>query len=208
MKYIIDIPNADVSRWIGLTPLGKKLYVPISVEDGKEYLIATEIYAEEYTEPDRNAIDLQHAHDIENVARMNYSKGTEDSWELARRIICPSDCCEDSISAYTKEIFNKDRWEIRGIFKDLSYQEAKAKYEEWLKRKDEIHVGDELKQITASGSPTGAKCIVVKIDGDKMNGIKKDGSLVVCSSQVKRWWTKTGRHFPEVAELLKKMREE
>lgn len=55
---------------------------------------------------------------------------------------------------------------------------------------------------------TGAKCIVVKIDGDKMNGIKKDGSLVVCSSQVKRWWTKTGRHFPEVAELLKKMREE
>ena len=27
-------------------------------------------------------------------------------------------------------------------------------------------------------------------------------------TQVKRWWTKTGRSFPEVAELLKKMGDE
>ena len=77
-----------------------------------------------------------------------------------------------------------------------------------IAEKTEICVGDELEQITASGSPTGAKCVVVKTDGDKMNGIGKDGSLIICSSQVKRWWIKRGRYFPEVAELLKKMREE
>lgn len=185
MKYIIDIPNADVSRWVGITPLGKKLYVPISVEDGNEYNIGTGIYVEEYIETDRKAIE-------------------DEVWEFALKLM--EDVEEPHFrSAEMVDCFCKES--ARNVMMD-GYQEAKAKYEAWKKQKDEVRVGDELKQITASGSLTGAKCIVVKIDGDKMNGIKKDGSLVVCSSQVKRWWTKTGRHFPEVAELLKKMREE
>lgn len=57
MKYIIDIPNPDVSRWVAETPFGKKLHIPISVEDGEEYFIATKIYVEEHTEPDRKAIE-------------------------------------------------------------------------------------------------------------------------------------------------------
>ena len=202
-KYIIDVPK----NWVDIT---KGLHIPIEkVSYVGDLRIDTGLELTPYTEHSQKAIDLQHAHDIENVARMNYSKGTEDAWELARRIICPSDCCEDSISAHTKEIFNKEGLEIRGIFKDLSYQEAKAKYEAWKREKDKICVGDELEQTTVGGIHTGTKCIVVKIDGDnKMNGIRKDGSVIVCSSQVKRWWRKTGRHFPEVAELLKKMKEE
>jgi len=117
---------------------------------------------------------------------------------------------EDEVWEFAKKVrleeFIDEEGRLHGYISGFnSYSEAKAKYDAWKKQKDEIHVGDELKQIIASGSPTGAKCIVVKTDGDKMNGIGKDGSLVVCSSQVKRWWTKTGRSFPEVAELLKKM---
>lgn len=140
-----------------------------------------------YTEPDREIIE-------------------DEVWELARRIICPSDCCEDSISAHTKEIFNKEGWEIRGIFNDLSYQEAKSKYETWLKQKDEIHVGDEV-------IPTDTQydtMIVTRIwmddhSRDCLDTLGLDGCI--CSfltSNVK----KTGRHFPKVAELLKKMRGE
>lgn len=119
---------------------------------------------------------------------------------------------EDEVWEFAWEVLQLDLPVFREIFgydtDKMDYREYKSKYEAWKKQRDEIHVGDELKQITASGSHTGAKCIVVKTDGDKMNGIGKDGSLVVCSSQVKRWWTKTGRSFPEVAELLKKMGDE
>lgn len=119
---------------------------------------------------------------------------------------------EDEVWEFAWEVLQLDLPVFREIFgydtDKMDYREYKSKYEAWKKQRDEIHVGDELKQIIASGSPTGAKCIVVKTDGDKMNGIGKDGNLVVCSSQVKRWWTKTGRSFPEVAELLKKMGDE
>ena len=92
-----------------------------------------------------------------------------------------------------------------GVAAEMTYSEAKAIYESWKADKDKICVGDELEQTTVGGIHTGTTCVVVKIDGDKMNGIRKDGSVIVCSSQVKRWWRKTGRSFPEVSELLKKM---
>ena len=55
----------------------------------------------------------------QGISYVSDRKTIEDEvWKLARRIICPSDCCKDSISAHTKEIFNKEGWEIRGIFND------------------------------------------------------------------------------------------
>ena len=138
---------------------------------------------EPYTEPDCKAIE-------------------DEVWELARRIICPSDCCEDSISAHTKEIFNKEGWEIRGIFNDLSYQEAKAKYEEWKKQKDKIKVGDEviLDEVNTKAVVTAKESDDVYYMALTENGLYE----VFKEYEVK----KTGRHFPEVAELLEKMRGE
>lgn len=89
---------------------------------------------------------------------------------------------------------------------NLSYQEAKAKYEAWLKQKDEIHVGDEV-------IPTDTQydtMLVTRIwmddhSRDCLDTLGLDGCI--CSfltSNVK----KTGRHFDEVAELLQKMRGE
>lgn len=170
-KYIIEVPS-DLYEGRGT------LRIPVKVGEGSLCWYNTHLKAESYTEPDRKAIDLQHAHDIENVARMNYSKGTEDAWEFARRIICPSDCCEDSISAYTKEIFNKEGWKIRGIFSDLSYQEAKAKYEAWLRQK--------VYKIT--GIPVGT------LYDRYYRGWSGEKIVKKCVN--------------EVAELLKKMREE
>lgn len=185
MKYIIDIPNEMVikSPLKGLT-LGIAM---IETSTQKQFIVPTNIPLMPYTEPDRKDIE-------------------DEVWELARRIICPSDCCEDSISAHTKEIFNKEGWEIRGIFNDLSYQETKSKYEAWLKQKDEIHVGDEVIPIDVNYDTM----IVTRIwmddhSRDCLDTLGLDGSI--CSfltSNVK----KTGRHFPEVAKMLKKMRGE
>lgn len=85
-------------------------------------------------------------------------KVEDEVWEFARRIICPSDCCEDSISAHTQEIFNKEGWEIRGIFNDLSYQEAKEKYEAWRSRF--VTINNKKYKIVKEGD---GKCILEEI---------------------------------------------
>ena len=82
-----------------------------------------------------------------------------------------------------------------------SYQETKAKYDAWKKRKDEIHVGDEVI------STFGDKMVVThhwnQNDGTTgVSGFSADCSgLYYDEIEVE----KTGRHFPEVEELLKKL---
>ena len=120
MKYIIDIPNVDVSRWVAETPLGKKLYIPISVEDGKEYSIATEIYAKEYTDLDRKAIE-------------------DEVWKFAKKI--------GSFNGLTKHELDEcfGHTTIQGVMTTYdTYREAKREYEKWKKSKEEIRVGDEV----------------------------------------------------------------
>lgn len=174
MKYIIDIP--DNTHWIQWIMEGTKDHHPymdwIDVKDLRFY-----------TEPDRKAIE-------------------EEVWGLARRIICPSDCCEDSISKYTEKFLDIPSYKARAIFKDLSYQEVKAKYEEWLKQKDEIRVGDEVKDHE------DIKAVVLDIcmDGEAYTVYTENR---ICEDWLKdEGFVKTGRHFPEVAELLEKMRGE
>ena len=84
-----------------------------------------------------------------------------------------------------------------------SYQEAKAKYEAWLKRKDEtFDAGDEVydKEIDSKG------VILRRYNSDTLDILWDDGSAgeTIAIKAI----TKTGRHFPEVAELLEKMRGE
>lgn len=194
MKYIIDLPDAYISE---SALLGDILSIPICLESGKCYEIPTGIKLEPYIEPDMDEI-RQMAH--------------EEVWEFARRIICPSDCCEDSISAHTKEIFNKEGWETRGIFNDLSYQEAKAKYDAWKKSKEEIHVGDEVQYSLGNYEYT---FIVFGKENDTLYGIRSDevdmGDVYngwdFCDRR-ERTLKKTGRHFDEVEKLLKKMKED
>lgn len=85
-----------------------------------------------------------------------------------------------------------------------SYQEARAKYEAWLKQKGELHVGDEIVGIYSDDEKT-PPLVVLKVEGDYYYGMySKTGSFVQCGLN----YEKTGRHFPEVAELLEKMRGE
>ena len=98
------------------------------------------------------------------------------------------------------ECFNKVFSPI--IVSTMSYQEAKAKYEEWLKQKDEIKVGDEYYDA-------GEVFVVTNINNSDIVGvIFTDGSVDELSKKELRECSKTGRHFPEVAEFLGKMRGE
>ena len=195
MKYIVDLPDAYTSE---SALLGDILSIPICLEGGKRYGIPTGIKLEPYTEPDSKTVDLQYARDIENVARMNYNEGAKDAWELARKLTHPSN--GGLYENEKKEIF--DRCNSDSVLIEMSYQEAKEKYEAWRKQKDEIHVGDE---IDIDGEITVVTMVnkhgeILSVDCDGMT------YYYYVESQLKRA-KKTGRHFYEVEDFLKKMRD-
>lgn len=133
-----------------------------------------------YTEPDLNPLVDEAVETIEN-----------EVWEFVRIIT-------DMTETQRKDCFGGATCNLDEY---MTYQEAKAKHEAWLKQKEEIRVGDEVE--TESGNKA---CVLYENpDGTQMFVFKADGTAA--------WWSKcaihkTGKNHPEVAELLEKMRGE
>lgn len=176
MKYIIDVPDEHTDIKVFYTDADMKIIQSMRFEP--------------YTEPDRKAIDLQYARDIENVARMNYNEGAKDAWDFAKAINYMG--YDDFVSCFGGK--------TEEVVYELSYSEVKAKYDAWKREKNEIQIGDEvkIKDLEDKGIVTSVlatRCDVLWFDGT----VSED----VLMSEL----YKTGRHFDEVEELLKKMRE-
>lgn len=129
-------------------------------------------------------------------------------WQLSESLLAKLPELEPSLQYAHKrgmnEIWSALKWLWKHGTIDVNWSAEKI-LEEYQKLKDAIKVGDELEQITNSGNPTGVSCIVTNIGDDKFNGITEDGITVVCTSQIYRWWRKTGRTFPQIKEVLKAM---
>jgi hypothetical protein len=141
-----------------------------------------------YTEPD-----------IEQVRKEAYREGREDgihdgmcdAWEAARKV------ADYWMHCRSVELFNTP--DIIKIFENKTASEAIEKLKAY-EQDAEIKVGDEV--IATSG-----KAVIVGIndDKDKVRYIYPDSTLGfdnICNL------TKTGRHFPEIATVLEKMRGE
>lgn len=121
-----------------------------------------------------------------------YEKGVEagrdDAWEFVKVLYGLSD---------------EELYEIfpNGCPYEMTYSEAKKKYEAWKK---EIHVGDEIK---IKGSSC-ADAVVIGMDDYDLFIVWKDGETDRIEPPQRKQWIKTGKHFPEVEELLKKITEE
>ena len=91
-------------------------------------------------------------------------------------------------------------------WQEMTYREAKAKYDAWRAERDEIHVGDEVEYECCGEFVT---LIVTGTVGKRAYGFKIfcdfDDVGEYCDIEDLR---KTGRSFPEIADVLKKMREE
>ena len=120
----------------------------------------------------------------------------DEVWELAGKI--QKMTCEQMHEVFGITASNYDYF-----CNEISYQEAKNKYEKWEKWKNELHVGDEV--LNRLGKPY----IIYEIKNDSAYGIMFDEYPLSqeCFS-IYDTNKKTGRHFPEIAELLKKMRGE
>ena len=118
-------------------------------------------------------------------------KAIEDEvWEFAREMISTSG---HEVSEMWGCVTN-----FGEVMHNTTYQEAKAKYEAWKRTKEEIRVGDEVIYNSRT------RAVVLEPETEKKYGeiFTSEGSTIVVSHDDLE---KTGRHFDEVEDLLKKM---
>lgn len=175
-KYIIDIPEETM------------VYLNLwKCEDGKCVWFETYTTSDltPYTEPDEDEI------------RQKEGEYGEKAWQLFRNIceLNGTECIEafGTISCRT-------------VLDEMTYFEAKAKYDAWKKQKDEIHVGDEVIPLdTQYDTMVVTKLWISDHCDEWVDAIASDGK---CYSFLKTSINKTGRHFDSVERLLEEMRSE
>lgn len=123
-----------------------------------------------------------------------YKDGLNEAWEYARKIISADKCDKEMNEAFGDDFY------YEGAMKVLTKYTI-AEVAEKLKEHEIIKIGDEVVDINL----WGIKGVVTETSERYISIVEKDGS-------VNRWkkegFKKTGRHFPQIEELLKRMQED
>lgn len=122
----------------------------------------------------------------ESGKRAMYQKGLKDAWEAARTLWNTPN---------RKEIFGHTIFNT--ILTTLTAQETIEKIRQYEQEEEELKVGDEVIN-------RDKKAVVTEITDRFVRIMYSDGSGYALFSKN---MTKTGRHFPEIAEVLAKMKE-
>lgn len=134
-------------------------------------------------------------------------KGRDEAWEAIKKLYLPvpeGGLPDEAI----REIFGAHNW--IGIVRNFSASEVVEKiraYEEKQKENSEFHIGDEVQ------NDNGARGVVVgsiknPVDGSEFISVFGMGEdYEVPQIMLKEDYKKTGRHFPEIVEVLKKLQE-
>ena len=181
MKYVIEIedtPYGNLERDLKLYKCNQFNSLVFD-EEGLSKLTP-------YTEPDRNVIE-------------------DEVWEFASMLMnMHPDVAEDIY-------WSMNGGKGIGVAAEMTYQEAKAKYDSWIKanrdKEKRIEVGDEIEYKDCPSETA----IVLRLYQPTFfkplaDLIYRDGKIetqVIVDKLVK-----TGRHFPQVEEMLKAMKGE
>lgn len=142
------------------------------------------------------------------IAKMEYERGLNDAWEAARKIML---CKSKGGLGYEVVLKIFQQANITGtehfdILYKCSASEAVAKIKEYEEKQEEQAKEEEFKVGDEVNTNTG-RFIVLGIDAGGWyhlwclnNGLTYD---MICSKNL----TKTGRSFPQLAELFKQMKE-
>ena len=127
-----------------------------------------------------------------------YEAGLNDAWECARELVHSRAPEEWDIMC---DLFSVERGRQCDIIAKTTASEAIEKLREYEAKKDEIKVGDEVK------NELGEKFVVLSEndDGNSVEALSEKGRLYL--RVIKRYVTKTGRHFP-IEDILEQMRGE
>ena len=183
MKYIIDIPDDSINKYVSLCDR-ESFVVPITVGLDSSLCFNTGLKLKPYTEPDRKAIE-----DAQN-----------QGWKFANDII-------NGLNIYERrECFGYGL--LPDILNSMSYQEAVEHFETWkTERNDLIKVGDEV-VYSSNRYNYDVKGVVLSPETDDEYAViltsDKFRRVVAANTDLK----KTGRHFSQVSDLLKEMKGE
>lgn len=138
--------------------------------------------------------------DEQAVAEKAYQKGLNDAWDAARKILLSKE--DGGLLEYDerKAVFGYGNYFL--VLKKCSASEAVEKIRQYEQEQEQpMQVGDEV----VGGK--GGRGIITKIsdDSDHFNVMWENGST---GYYMIGDFKKTGRHFPEIVEVLRKMREE
>lgn len=159
---------------------------------------------EGYAEGLKRGEDIEQANAAETkkeVARLNYEQGLNDAWECARKIIQ-----EEPFGLTTGELEQIfDTHSIATVIERNTASEAIAKIKEYEENQkqidDEIKVGDE---VIYDGGRIG---VIVQVDKYGYRSYQIMNNHGECGCWITDDIKKTGRHFPQIAEVLKQMQE-
>lgn len=159
-------------------------------EDGQESLV--------------NAYAIGKGEDtLEDVKKAEYNRGLNDAWEVARKII--KDVIDGGYSSdVLREIFGVST--VQTIFKLNTAVEVIAKIKAYEDKQDaKIKVGDEVIIHDRDDDTEIVKALVVSVDGEYY-GIVTNDRIVTLTWTHKKFVKKTGRTFPQIAEVITEMR--
>ena len=207
-KYIVEIPEDKIADFVGST----HFLMP--------YMMAghighhdTGLPIEPYTEPDLEQVRKEAYekgyHDGHNVCYENakdlmeekkneaYQRGLADAWEAVGKIY---NMCSD----VRHKIFKENL--IRKILSIYSASEATEKIRQYEQEQEEIKVGDEVERIL--DGEVDSKAVFLEEDEGYYHCLFWTGCCFTTLGYPKKQFRKTGRHFPEIATVLQKMRGE
>lgn len=159
---------------------GDRLCVMGIMEDSLSHYLPTGIKATPYDESEAE------------------QRGQEEAWEFAQKILAPPNNSDALTAEDLADCYGTD--DAYDVICEMTYQEACEKYEAWKKEMEEIKIGDEIRNGGVYGIVT---LVEKKADGICYHVVGDDGYVWYLNDLVTK---KTGRHFPEVADLLEKMR--
>lgn len=190
-----------------------QLIVEIGVNSTGAAVITTKHpkYLTPYEEPDLDAIrneayekgvqdTKQHWVDAPRSCayKLGYENGLNDAWDAARKIVLSRE--DGGLFEYEarKSVFGCGNYMA---LKNYSASEAVKKIRQYGQDQEEqIQVGDEVVFYN------GEKCVVTVVeDGQAAEVMDKGGFSMRMDDGLRNSMKKTGRHFPEIVEVFKKM---
>lgn len=168
------------------------------IENGEIYLGYCSYDFEKVLKWKEENLDVKEIVANEN-SKTTYEQGLADAWTAARKLICGYSIMQ------TREILqNTEISRASDVFNNHTPAEAIAKIKEYEDKQKEIKVGDEV----CRKDRKDCKFVVTAMTKDKLcfDCISKQGVFYqICDPNLIE---KTGRHFPQIEELLKAMKEE
>ena len=220
-KYIIDIPDEKTYSYVNDEHTFLRMPISVGENESKSISAPTLLRIKPYTEPDEDESYGVNRYKAIGLAFLKWLgndtgdmlKSADDVYRFLDKNCYNKDAVEQEVWEFASILMNMHPdvaediyWSMNGgkgigVATEMTYQEAKARYEEW-KQKEEIEVGDELKD------DENIRAVVLDIldaDYESYEVITENG---IVDEWQKGIVIKTGRHFSEVEELLKKMRGE